>query len=42
MQLDTLLETFLRQIKIATYPDRYVDAKIPKDMMFKCTLYSEW
>ena len=42
MQLDTLLETCLRQIKFATYFDRYVGAKIPKDMMFQRTLDSEW
>jgi hypothetical protein len=43
MQLDTkLLETCLRQIKIATYSDHYVDAKIPKEMMFQRTLDSEW
>jgi hypothetical protein len=41
MQLDTL-KTCLRQIKIATFSDRYVDPKIPKDMMFQRTLDSEW
>jgi hypothetical protein len=42
MQLDTSLKTCLRQIKIATYSDRYVDAKIPKGMVFQRTLDSEW
>ena len=41
MQLATLLETCLRQLKIATHSDRYVDAKIPKDMMIQRTLDSE-
>jgi hypothetical protein len=42
MQLAILLETWLRQIKIAIHSNRYVDAKIPKDMMFQRTLDSEW
>jgi hypothetical protein len=41
MLLDTLLEICLRKIKIATYNDRYVDAKIPKDIIFQCILDSE-
>jgi hypothetical protein len=42
MQLAILLETCLRQIKIAIHSVRYVDAKIPEDMMFQRTLDSEW